>query len=216
MRAHLIFVSALASLSLIGFSAICPAAEDGAYGRLEGDLAIRASAGAAFIGKAPAFTAQTDALYLCTAGIYAVYADAFRDSSSAGERRSIAAGIRLAPLFLGRFALNRQQGPARLDLLLDSIAFDVGAFFSQAPQPGASFPKTPGLELGAGFSLPFFENASGLFLDLRAAMRWNAGALSAQARSKDDQGFTAMFSLALSWHQMLAVHLVDVGDTHPQ
>lgn len=204
---------AISCSSLLG--GICWAAEDGAYGRLDGDLEFRLSAGPALITNTPVFAARTDALYLCTAGIYAAYTDAFRDSPSF-DRRSIAAGIRLAPLFLGRFALNREQGPARLDLLLDSIALDIGAFVSQAPAPEASFRKTPGLELGLGVSLPFFEDASALFLDLRAALRWNAAQLGAQARAQDGQGVAAMFSLTLSWHQILAVHLVDANDAHPR
>lgn len=209
------FVCLAAGVCTALFCKPLAAEEDGAYGRLEGDLELRFGAGADLLSGQPMFSARFDALYLCTAGFYASYADAFRGVPMA-DRRSMAAGIRLAPLFLGRFALNREQGPARLDLLIDSFALDVGAFFSQGPAPASSFGTRPGLELGLGISLPFFAGATGLFTDLGAALRWPAPYLDASARAQENQGFSAMFSLRLSWHQIVAAHWVDAADRHPR
>ncbi|MEI2687854.1 MAG: hypothetical protein V9G14_17700 [Cypionkella sp.] len=77
--------------------------------------------------------------------MYLHYADALRHAKARRVARSFAAGLELAPLFLARYASDLERGPARLDLLLDSIALGVGAFWDE-PR-GGPFGARPGLEI---------------------------------------------------------------------
>ena len=181
---------------------------DGIYGRFDGDLELRAHAGAAFAAGGPAFAASLSALYLSTAGIYAHYTDAF---GAGGPRvlRSVSGGVHFAPFFLARTAVNAQRGPAFSDLLIDSFAFELGAVWSK---PRDKEPDdTPGMEAALGLAVPLFARATGLFIGVRAALRWRPGDFAAGPPSSvADRG--GLLSLTLGWHHVLRTHLVDVGD----
>jgi hypothetical protein len=184
------------------------AAEDGAYGRLEGDLALELRAGAAIAAGGPALAAELGAVYLATAGAYVHYTDALgRDATDVS--RSIAAGVQLRPLFWGRYAQGMETGPARWDMLLDSLTLAVGAFWDAAH--GSGLEERPGLELGLGIAFPFLEDASGPHLGLRGALRWRA--LDLEGRGDGgivDQG--ALVSLTVGWHQLVDSGIVDLRD----
>jgi hypothetical protein len=183
------------------------AADDGAYGRLDGDLELRAGAGAALAAGGPALCARAAIAYLATAGVYAHYIDAL-GASSAPASRSFASGIFLQPMFLGRYAKNLENGPARLDLFVDSVALGVGAFWEAGSQAGSD--RNPGLELSISVDLPLFSEAQGPFLGLRGALRWRDTELAGADSGHDEQRM--LLSLTLSWHQTLGAHLVDTGD----
>jgi hypothetical protein len=208
-RARLALVGATLALSAAATSPARAADDDGVYGRFDGDLELHVGAGAAIADGGPMLAAHLGALYLSTAGIYARYTDAVRTEGPSVER-SIAAGLTLQPLFLGRYAKNWEQGPARLDLLLDSIAIDMGAFWHD-PREG-SFALSPGLEVGLGVSLPILAQAVGPVVTLRGALRWRAADLSASASSASliDRG--AHLAVTLAWHQIVRTHIVDAAD----
>lgn len=192
---------------------------DGAAGRFDGDIELRVHAGAAFASGGPGLAASFAALYLSTAGIYVHYTDAL-GSAAPQVTRSLSAGLHLAPLFLGRTGLDLERGPAFFDLLIDSLAFELGAFWSaprvaaagSAPAaPGTAWGEQPGLEAALGIDVPLFARASGPFIGLRGALRWRPGDFVAGAPGGAlDHG--ALLSLTLGWHQVLRAHLVDSGD----
>lgn len=200
-----------AALALIGAapSSAHAAEDDGVYGRFDGDLELHLGAGAAVADGGPMLAAHLAALYLSTAGIYARYTDALGTEGPVVER-SIAGGLTLQPLFLGRYAQNWEQGPARLDLLIDSIALDVGAFWHD-PVEG-SFRLTPGLEVGLGLSFPILAQASGPVMTIRGALRWRATDLSTATASGNILERGAHLAVTLAWHQIVRTHLVDAGD----
>lgn len=219
--------AALLSAALLSASRSGRAQEraDGFYGRFEGDLELRAHAGAAFASGGPGFAAQITALYLSTAGVYVHYTDTF---GSDGPRvpRSISTGVHLQPLFLARVAVNAERGPAWVDLVIDSLAFELGAVWSasrgaplaggsaggpMAQAPPAAWDDHPGLEAALSLAFPFLPRATGPFLGLRGALRWRPGDFVAGAPgSAVDRG--AVLSLTLGWHHVLRTHLVDGGD----
>jgi len=185
--------------------------EDGAYGRLDGDFMLHLGAGAALAAGGPALTLETGALYLSTAGAYFRYADAL-GSDGARVRRALASGLELRPLFLARYAKNNEAGPAHLDLFVDSLTFQVGAWWDsdrRAPDPGLA--RTPGLEIGLGLDVPILARASGPYVGMRGVLRWRAADLDGAGKDDVvDRG--ALLSLMLAWHHVFYTHLVDAGD----
>jgi hypothetical protein len=187
-------------------------ADDGAYGRFDGDVALELGAGAAFASGGPVLDVETGAFYLYTAGAYFRYTDAL-GRESPDVRRALAAGLQLRPLFLARYAKNMESGPARLDLLVDSIAFQVGAFWDErrAREGGEGLASEPGLEFGVGLDLPILGRASGPFVGLRGILRWRTLDLEGKGDPNAvDRG--AFLAVILAWHQVLGTHIVDVGD----
>ncbi len=201
-------LSLAAVSALLGAAPAARADGDGVYGRFDGDLELRAHAGAAFAKGGPALAAGLSALYLSTAGIYAHYTDALGGEAPL-VKRSFAAGVHLAPLFLARYAVNGERGGAYSDLLLDSFAFELGAFWAE-PRAGR-FSADPGLELALGVDVPLLPRATGPFLALRGALRWRASDFAAGAKGDlADRG--ALLSLTLGWHHVIRSGLVDAGD----
>ena len=181
---------------------------DGVYGRFDGDLELRAHAGVAFAGGGPMLAARAGLIYLSTAGIYLHYTDAC-GSGGPLVARSFASGVHLAPLFLARYAVDGEHGPAPDALLSDSLAFELGAFWSQPQKTG--WDDHPGLEVAIDLALPFLPRATGPFLGVRGALRWRPGDFVAGAPGNPvDRG--ALLSLTLGWHHVLLTHLVDQGD----
>ena len=181
---------------------------DGVYGRLDGDLDLSAALGVGYAVQAPILVARASAIYAVTAGAYVGYTEAFGQEGALVDR-SIAAGVTLRPLFWGRFANALQKGPARLDLLADSLAFEVGAFWA-APR-GRGFESAPGLEIAAGLGLPILAQASGPWIELRAALRYRPADLAGTVVSDvGDRG--AFVSLSFAWHQIVSAGIADAGD----
>jgi hypothetical protein len=181
---------------------------DGIYGRFDGDLELRVHAGAAFALGGPSLAAQLSALYLSTVGIYAHYTDAL-GSDAPRVARSVSTGVHLAPLFLARGGLNAERGPAFVDLLVDSLAFELGAFWSALPR--APWDEHPGLEAALSVDVPLFPRATGPFIGVRGALRWRPVDFAPSAPTDAlDRG--AVLSLTLGWHQVVLTHLVDPGD----
>lgn len=193
--------AALAALTLT--AAARAADDDGAYGRLDGDLELRVEAGAGFASGGPSLAVGASALYLGTAGFYAHYTDAL-GTRGADVTRSIAAGLHLEPLFLARYASDYEHGPARLDLLVDSFGLEVGSFWS-APR-GYGLASEPGLELAATLAVPLLAQSNGPFLAFRGALRLRQDDAAA---ALDRAG---LFSVTLSFRTTVRAHLVDTGD----
>lgn len=179
---------------------------DGAYGRLDGDLLLQFGGGVALALEAPYMSLDAHAIYLSTAGVYFRYAESF-GQERALFTRTLSTGLEIRPLFLARYAKNWAQGPARLDLFVDSFTIALGAAWQEDRKLG--FREIPSLELGFGVEFPFLETASGPYLGAMGIFRFD----DLEGRDQRDlleQGSTVIFTL--SWHQVVKTGLVDFND----
>lgn len=161
---------------------------DGVYGRLDGNLAVAGSAGAELESGQARGSLRLSLHYLWTAGLYGRYSDAFGQGGERAERVA-SLGVDLRPLFLPRFALDLEQGPAWVDLTLDSLSLTAGAYFAE-PR-GRDFGAERGFETGLGFGLPLSGAARGPWLEARAERRFA------------DRGSSAwLFTVALAFHTL--------------
>jgi hypothetical protein len=181
---------------------------DGVYGRLDGDLLIVGEAGASVSVDGTSMVVGGRALYLSTAGVFTRYLEGFGNDDLPASR-ILSAGVELRPLFLARFARDLERGPAHLDLLLDSLAIDVGAFW-WAP-PGGSLVRLPGLEVGLGLDVPILPRASGPHLGAMAAMRVSHHGVGAAVGEDLDLAASSLL-LTFSWHAVIDAGIVDAGD----
>lgn len=142
-----------------------PGNGDGVYGRFDGDLTLTVGVGAELSdGARGALTGR--ALYYHSLGLVLGYADSF--GAEAELSRVGSAAIEIRPLFLPRWALDRELGRPLLDLTLDSLALDVGVFVGERKRDGRT---ESGLELAAGFGIPLFARGRGLWLEGRGFLR---------------------------------------------
>lgn len=168
-------------------------AQDGVYGRLEGDLSLSAEAGVATITPFAA-TAQVRALYLATVGAYGTVQAPTSDWSPV----SFSAGVELRPLFLGRFLNGMEQGPAALDLALDAIFLGMGARFEGS--------RSAAFELGTGIEIPLLGRFDGFYLGGRLYQ-----VFSRERMEGLGNGDTQLL-LTLGYRGVLAAHLADWRD----
>lgn len=196
-----VFASSLAAVLA------CADASDTSYGRIDGDVALAASAGAAFSARGVSGALDVRFRYLQTAGIFATYEESF--GAGAEPLRVLTGGIELRPLFLARFFQGLEFGSPHVDLLIDSLALDVGAFVAQ-PANG-QLADVAGLSFGVGLELPWLGRASSPFVGLRAVVRWSREALSAaDPTTVDVLGFGLM--LVVGYQGLFGAHVVDEGD----
>jgi hypothetical protein len=140
---------------------------DGVYGRFDGDLDVAVALGGELERDAARAAARATVHYFCTAGVYASYRDALdRDDPDA---RLVSFGVDLRPLFVPRWSQGWEQGPALLDLVLDSASLSLGAYWGSSAGEAHS---SRGLELGLGMGAPVFRRASGPWLGARGLVRW--------------------------------------------
>ena len=162
---------------------------DGVYGRLDGSVALSLAAGAVFEAGEPRAALRAAGHDLWTAGAYLRYEDGL-DSNEQRPLRALGFGIDLRPLFLPRFAVDAERGPALLDLTLDSLSLSAGAYFAQ-PRT-AAFGDERGFDLGLGVGLPLLAQAEGPWLEARAERRFA------------DRGDGAwLFTVAASYHTLI-------------
>jgi hypothetical protein len=186
-----------------------PARADATHGRLDGDLAFAGGVGSTFGPRGPRASADLRFRYLSTAGIFGGYEDGPLVGSSSEPRRAVAFGVELRPLFLARWATDRELGIPRLDLLVDSLGLELGAVFTQPV--GAHFAARPGLQAGLGLEVPFFATATGPLLGLHGGVRWSDAALS--GGPLDGPADRALFLTAVvAWQQLFGGHVVDFDD----
>jgi hypothetical protein len=168
---------------------------DGIYGRLDGDLDVGLGLGAELGRPGVLGAARLTLHYFWTAGIYASYADAL--GHAATPVRHAAVGVHARPLFVPRWSQGWEQGPALLDLVLDSLALGVGAYWSE-PR-GHRFGHERGLEASLGSGLPLLASARGPWLELVGVLR------------SADPGFRPMegsLMVLLAWHELVATPLI--------
>jgi hypothetical protein len=165
---------------------------DGVYGRFDTDLDAGLGAGASLVKGAPALELRASLHHYSTAGVFLGASLPLDDSAQAGT--ALAFGVDLRPAFLPRWSENLEQGPARLDLLLDSISLALGPYFRFAEGGEAR-----GLELSMGVGLPLLRHTSGPWLEARAVSRF----------PDDDETARLGAMLLLTWHQGFASPWLD-------
>ncbi len=201
---------ALLASSLLA-SSPAQAAEDGAYGRLGGDLALSIELGVAESFPGESLAVRPSVQYLCSMGVYAQYQDSF-DRGGQPVARSLVGGIELRPLFLARFFQDQERGPAIVDLLIDSAHLALGVYAADRLSADAQTRPSgwdSGLELGAGFELPLLPRIDGPFVGFRGALRWSLDRRWAAVTGADADG---ALMLTLGVHHLLTTGLLDDGD----
>lgn len=182
---------------------------DGSYGRVEGDLLFVGDVGAALAQGGVGLETHVSLLYLSTAGGYFRYVEAF-GNEDAPYARLFAVGFDLRPLFLGRYALDLERGPAHLDLFLDSLSLVIGPTWAASPIT-AEFEAAPGIELGLGIEVPLLPSASGPYLGVLGLARWGPHDIDGTANADFlERGSSLVFTF--SWHQVFDANLVDLRD----
>jgi hypothetical protein len=166
---------------------------DGVYGRFDGDLDLALSLGAELESDVQRLLVAASAHYFWTAGIYGTYREALGDGRDDVPARTLfSVGVDVRPLFVPRWSLDWQTGPATLDLLLDSISLSAGAYFAPADEGAAR----RGFEVTFGAGVPLMGTASGPWLSARYDVRFpEAGDTSTSAW------------LMLSWHLLVSTPL---------
>ena len=204
------WICALAGAMSLGAPA---EAQDGSYGRLEGDgsFAVEAGTSATFGPEAQSgesLALRAAVFYVHTVGLVAFYDESF-ELASQPTRRSFAGSIEVRPLFLGRFARNLEQGPAWVDLTVDSLALSMG-MWGAFPQPRfcppRDCPTDYGMQAGLGLDLPLWADADSLYVAFDANLRWNL------SPTGDRPPPAVMLTLTLGYQHGFSFGLVDAGD----
>jgi len=149
--------------------------------------------------------------YLQSGGLYLQYNEGlgFEGQSLA---RSMAGGFEIRPFFLGRLVNDLQQGPAILDLFVDSLAIGMGIHRSwHNPRfcvSGDGACATIGMEVSLGAQLSLLPQANSMFIALYASYRWSQPSDSSAAPSPPQ----ALLTLTLGYQHLLGLGLVDAAD----
>ncbi|HTV19558.1 MAG TPA: hypothetical protein VMG12_12820 [Polyangiaceae bacterium] len=172
------------------------AESDGVYGRFRGDTDVSLKLGGMLRDSGVAGSVGASVHYYSLLGVTGDYSESLVADSL--HARSASVGMELRPLFLPRWVLGLERGPAWLDLALDSAAFGFGAYFTDAE---ADARGSRGAWLSLGFGAPLLGDASGPWVELRALRRFpDHEALGVDAHN-------ALF-VYLSWH-----HVLQLGPT---
>lgn len=204
------FLSSLVFLAML-VPRSARADEDTSYGRIEGDLAVAGALGGTFAPRGPRLTADARLRYLQTAGVFLTYEDGAIVSSGALPERMLVTGVELRPLFLARWLKGKELGSPRLDLAIDSLAFEVGATF--ANHPGRPFGSDRGLSVGLGIEVPLLGRATGPFLVVRGGGRFGDAALAGVGQGPLDRA--GFLTVGLGLQKIFGAHVVDLGDRAP-
>jgi hypothetical protein len=174
---------------------------DGAYGRIQGDVALQLEAGSGFDDRHPPLLGHVTARYLQTAGVYTTW---ILHPRHASERPSTASfGLELRPLFLPRFLENRQAGPAVFDMLVDSLSLRLGTVTASK---GPFSSPSPGFESGLALGIPVTSRAEGPWLGTSAALRWPHHAIGGHGDP------SLLWTITLGWQTFFRSGLVDLRD----
>jgi hypothetical protein len=164
---------------------------DGVYGRFQGDTDVSLKLGGMVRESGLAGSVGASIHYYSLLGITGDYSESLVADSP--HARSASVGMELRPLFLPRWALGLERGPAWLDLAVDSAAFGFGAYFTDADAEGRG---SRGAWVSLGVGAPLWGDASGAWIELRALRRFpDPVAWGAEAHN-------ALF-VYLSWHHVL-------------
>jgi hypothetical protein len=166
---------------------------DGAYGRFDGDIDLGVHGGAQ-VGSTTGGAAGVTAHYFSMAGAFVRGVDAL-GAADAKQARLLSFGIDFRPAFVPRWALDAETGRSLLDLTLDSISLELGAYLAD---PHSGFGDERGFEASLGFGVPLLGTAPGPWLDARGVLRFR------DPKGGSEPAVPALL-VGLSWHWMVAV-----------
>jgi hypothetical protein len=152
-------------------------AEDGLYGRFDGDVVITGGLGAGVATARPRagmLSAEIETLYLDSAGLIAT-------AERVGDTLGMTVGAKLRPLFLARFFGNLWTGSSFVDLLIDSLGLELGSWVGPLDRgTGAA------LWLGTGIEVPLSRQRRGFHLrfSARYVHTWEQDLAAPQAAPK--------------------------------
>jgi hypothetical protein len=189
-----------------------PADMDTTYGRIDGDLGVAFGVGATLGPSAPRGTLELRLRYLDTAGIFAEYEDSL-GSDASNPRHLFGGGFEIRPLFLARWLAGRELGVPWLDLLIDSVGFELGAFYEQPV--GEAVENRTGLQASLGLEVPILPRASGPWIGLHAGVRWSDATLEGES-PPEPLNSSLFLAMTLAYHQIFPAHLVDAADIAPR
>lgn len=183
------------------------------YGRFDGDAMAAIELGGSYTFAAPAargpgLTARAGFFYMHTLGLTVQYDD--RLGSAEAVARSLLASIEIRPIFLSRFTQDLEQGPAHLDLFIDSVGLGIGAWRQWERAPSCLDDcVSHGMELSLGAEIPLLPRASAPYLAVRGGIRWALSDLEAAAAPPP---VTGVLTLTLGYHHVFPINLADAGD----
>lgn len=192
-----IVVPLVASMAAQGASRPAERGRDTTWGRIEGDLTVIFGLGTSIGPRAPSGAVDARLRYLDTAGVFVTYAEGF--GGDAQPARSLALGVEMRPLFLGRWLRGLEFGVAHLDLLVDSLGLELGAALLQPL--GAEFGDRAALQVGLGLEAPILPNATGPWIGLHGGARLSDVGLAHDAPSALERSL--YFTITLAWHQVV-------------
>jgi hypothetical protein len=197
-----------AALLLVAFrcdtaAAFSEAESDGVYGRFRGNTDLSLKLGGMLSHARLAGSVGASAHYYSTIGIVGDYSESLVADSL--HTRSLSIGTELRPLFLPRWALGLERGPAWVDLMLDSLSLGFGAFFVDA---GSGFSDSRGVWLSLGLGFPVLGDASGPWVEVRELRRIPDHAYY------DSEPHNALF-LYVSWHHVLQLASAEAAESDP-
>lgn len=182
-----------------------PAQADGAYGRIDGDMAAQIDAGAGVIGNRAVGLVTGTMRYLQTAGLYTTFAHQLKQPPRVRDSApwSWSVGVELKPLFMPRFLSDLQSDTPVLDLFVDSFSMRFGLVTSHR----GPMSQQPGFEAAIAIGLPLTKHATGPWISTSAAMRW-----SQHGMDSHDSAY-GMWCLTIGWQSVFSAGIVDAGDS---
>jgi hypothetical protein len=174
-----------------------PPESDGVYGRLGGNTDLSLKLGGLLSQSQFSGSVGFSAHYYSLVGATLDYSENL--SGDATTLRSFSVGSELRPLFLPRWLLGTERGPAWLDLMLDSVCVGFGAYFAQGSPPHDNL---RGVWLSLGLGVPLVGRADGPWIELRELRRW-------PDRESNDADAQNALLVYVSWHELL-----QIGRTH--
>jgi hypothetical protein len=161
------------------------------YGRFGGNTDLSLKLGGLLSDSRLAGSVGASAHYYSLLGITGDYSESL--VADAMHTRSFSLGMELRPLFLPRWVLGMERGPAWLDLTLDSACLGFGAYFTDA---GTQGDDNRGVALSLGLGVPVLGHANGPWIELRQVRRFpDHDAFGGEPRNA--------LLVYLSWHHLL-------------
>jgi hypothetical protein len=200
------------ALSLVG-QARAEGSDDGAHGRVDGDVTLAPGVGAVVASGGPRAEGELRLRYLETVGAFATYEGVVPLGASEEPHRVLAGGLELRPLFFYRWLRGLETRRSFADLTLDSLGLELGPFLESSSRETSGW--QPGLQLGLGIEMPVQSRATGVWIALHGALRWSQRAMALGSVSGPEDR-ALILTLTLSWHQAVTLHWVDVSDEAPQ
>ncbi len=172
-RRYTLAFATLLGTVLCGAVAQARPEKDGVYHRFDGDLALRLFAGPHFDleNQSARLALGAESHFFWSIGVYGNYEERLSHANRQPSLvRAAALGVSLRPLFLLRFKENLEQGPALLDLTLDSLSLGFGGFAGQ-PEHGRMGDLTGG-ELWLELGMPLTKSAQGPWIMMQSGRRF--------------------------------------------